>query len=709
VSLLYPLFLAGIAAIGLPIVLHMIRRHTRHRVAFSSLMFLRSSLPRLRNRGRVEHLLLLVLRCLALCLVAFAFARPFWDRGGLHDPGQTGLGRRLVLLLDTSASMRRAGAWEQVIREARSVLEQAGPADHVCVMAFDQDARTVSGFDQWDSLDPGQRVRGTLQQVSSLSPTWAGTRLGRALVAAAEVLEDAEAGEGQGPGSGQVVLVSDLQQGSRLEALQGYEWPEGTVLAVRQVRCPGTTNATMQWVAGPSADQPTVRVTNSADSDREQFQISWADAGSGPEPNACVTVYVAPGRSAVVQAPSRAGLDDPGRLVLSGDDHAFDNTLYWAPGLRRSVHVLVLGPDEPNDPRGTLYYLRQAMGPADGQGAHVVWRSGLSGPVPDQEVESSHLVVIAGPVDRQWVPVLRRVIESGRTALLVARSVEASDTLAALAGTAAPPRREEVTSDQGLAGSSRRGYAMLGGMDLGHPLLAPFRDPRYGDFTRIHFWRYRQVHLADCPGARALAWFDSNDPALFEMSVGRGTLLVLTSSWAPSDSDLALSSKFVPLLYSVLDHAGAPTGRRPQYFVGDPVPVQLPAGSAARSFEVRRPDRSSVREEAGQPFSRTDLPGVYTIESPVQGGSFAVNLPVEEGWTSPMAVEDLESLGVSLGSSSDPAAAATVRAAGRDRPVVLEGQQKAWRWVLCAALAVLLAEMGLAGRTRRDNVLGVGE
>ena len=76
-SLLYPLLLAGIVAVALPILLHMIRRHTRERVTFSSLMFLRTTLPRFRSRSRLEHMPLLILRCLILCLLAFAFARPF--------------------------------------------------------------------------------------------------------------------------------------------------------------------------------------------------------------------------------------------------------------------------------------------------------------------------------------------------------------------------------------------------------------------------------------------------------------------------------------------------------------------------------------------------------------------------------------------------------------------------------------------------------
>ena len=63
-SFLYPLFLAGITAISLPIILHLIRRHTRKRVTFSSLMFLRTTVPRFKNRSRLENLPLLILRCI---------------------------------------------------------------------------------------------------------------------------------------------------------------------------------------------------------------------------------------------------------------------------------------------------------------------------------------------------------------------------------------------------------------------------------------------------------------------------------------------------------------------------------------------------------------------------------------------------------------------------------------------------------------------
>ena len=76
-GLLTPLYLAGLAALSLPVLLHLIRRTPRGRQAFSSLMFLSPSPPRLTRRSRLDHLLLLVLRLTALALLAFAFARPF--------------------------------------------------------------------------------------------------------------------------------------------------------------------------------------------------------------------------------------------------------------------------------------------------------------------------------------------------------------------------------------------------------------------------------------------------------------------------------------------------------------------------------------------------------------------------------------------------------------------------------------------------------
>ena len=146
-SFLYPLFLAGMIAVGVPIVLHMIRRHTRKRLPFSSLMFVRTTAPRLRNRSRLENLPLLILRCLLLCLLAIAFARPLFST---QVPERTArAGRRIVVLLDTSASMRRTGLWDRAVEQVRSVVNDLEPSDRLSLMTFDTGTRTQTGFEQW--------------------------------------------------------------------------------------------------------------------------------------------------------------------------------------------------------------------------------------------------------------------------------------------------------------------------------------------------------------------------------------------------------------------------------------------------------------------------------------------------------------------------------------------------------------------------------
>ncbi len=720
-SFLFPLFLAGIAAVGLPIVLHMIRRHTRKRITFSSLMFLRTTIPRFKNRSRLENLLLLILRCIVLCLLAFGFSRPFFPREVVES--RVRLGSRIVLLIDTSASMRRAGMWDQAISEAQSVLEGVSQADRVCVMSFDQSTKTQMGFEQWGALDPTQRASIAIEHISKLSPGWALTNLGNALVSAAEAIEDDEINDGQQTiAMRKVVLISDLQEGSNLEAMHAYEWPEEMELVVKPVRCQGTTNAALQLVIRPRADSglggsaddspPGIRITNSSDATAERFQLDWADETAASASSRAVDVYVPPGHSIVVRAPDRADGTEARKLILTGDDHDFDNTLYLAPYLQQEVNILYIGSDDPNDSKGMLYYVRRAFGATGALKPHVISRPGNK-TIAAAEIETAHLIITADVVNLENLVSLRRYLESGRTLLLVLKSIDEAKTVAALAGI------ETIESQE--ADVDR--YAMLGRIEFEHPLLGPFSDPRFGDFTQIHFWKYRRINIGDLPDARVLAHFDSGDSAWIELPVGKGSLLVMTCGWHPSDSQLALSSKFVPLLYSILEYGGVIAGQQSQYFVGDhiPIPHSIKAGgSRAVNLQIRKPDDSLISLDAGQQvFTQTDLPGIYTIESPTgnppsrsdiaasaeSAKLFAVNLPAKECRTAAMPIEDLERFGVlfkqtsanSVEPSSSVALERTSQARRHSSFAELEYEQKVWRWVFIALLAVSLIEIWLAG------------
>ncbi|MFC1783536.1 BatA domain-containing protein [Planctomycetota bacterium] len=247
-NFLYPIFMLGAAAIAAPIILHMIRRHTHKQQLFSSLMFLKASKPRFQKRSKIEHWFLLLLRCLVLLLLALAFTRPFLGKPIQAMPGVSI--NRKVILIDTSASMRREGLWGQVLSRVNSVLDDVEIDDRVSVMTFDRQPRTLIDFEQWQLLDPTQRTTIVGEQIKDMSPAWQATWLDQALIAAVREIEEDEIDtQDLLVESQQIILISDLQQGSRLDLLHTFQWPEEIQLVTERITTENTTNASLTILA----------------------------------------------------------------------------------------------------------------------------------------------------------------------------------------------------------------------------------------------------------------------------------------------------------------------------------------------------------------------------------------------------------------------------------------------------------------------------
>lgn len=112
-NFLVPAFLAGLAALAVPVLIHLIRREQRTVVEFPSLMFLRRIPVRTMRQQRLRHLLLLLLRCVALALLVFAFARPFVSRRTAAAVGVRATVR--VVLIDRSWSMGARDRWRKSV------------------------------------------------------------------------------------------------------------------------------------------------------------------------------------------------------------------------------------------------------------------------------------------------------------------------------------------------------------------------------------------------------------------------------------------------------------------------------------------------------------------------------------------------------------------------------------------------------------------
>ncbi len=671
-NFLTPLFLLGGLAIAAPVIFHLIRRTTRERTVFSSLMFLLPTPPRLSKRSRLEHWLLLLLRCLALGLLVLGFSRPFFKQTPLDDPTAV-LPKRIVVLLDVSASMRRTGLWAAARERAESVIAQASPIDQVALYTFDRAATPLVSFEEWNRTPASDRAALASARLAATSPGWGGTQLGNALITAAEAL--AESDGRQRPGPRQIVLVSDLQAGSRLDALQAYEWPRGVSLFVEAIKARNVTNAGLQLVA-ESADASRaaeavvrVRVTNSADALREQFKVGWARPDATADfMGAPINVYVPPGQSRVVAVPVQKNSPGLDRIVLRGDDEDFDNTVYVIPPAPQRLSVLWLGNDAPDDTRQPLFFLRRALSDTPRVSVSIVVRP-ASAPLLADEVAAANVVFVADALPIAAANALREQALAGKTVVFAPKSAAAAPTFAALLGSAGTTLTDATPSN----------YAMLAEIDFQHPLFAPFADPRFSDFTKIHFWKYRKLDVTTIPDARVPARFDNGDPMLIDVPVGKGRLIVLASGWQPDDSQLSVSSKFVPLLWSLIELGGGVTTGPAQWVVGELAP--LPAEATER--EVR--------------FTE---PGIREVKVGERTLRFAVNLDPNESRTAPLASDELERLGVAV---TTPV---LVPAASAETKILLQGReaenrQKLWRWLIAATLAVLVLESALAGWTAR--------
>lgn len=708
-SFLFWAFLGGTAAVAFPFLFHLIRRTPKGRQDFSATMFLRPSPPRLTRRSRLDHLLLLVLRAAAIVLIAMAFMRPFWRAADemLAEPP----GRRVALLVDTSASMKRGDLWRQAMANAEKAIGELEATDDVALFAFDDRLRPIVPFDRRASVERNEKRTIVREKLKELSPSWAHTDLGGALVGAADALAAvADDSPKDAPAASQIVVVSDMQEGAKLDALGAFEWPGQVQVDVRPVVASRSSNARVALLDDDAAalvpGEPRVRVHNAADSATEQFRVAWAKATTGErELDArAAPFYVPPGQSRVLPLPRGKDLADADRLVLLGDDEPLDNTYYVAPRVQREIRAVGIGRDAEDDAQGLRYYLARALSETPRRKVTFDWRE-PGGELATLATERPHLVCVTDAVSAAEGEAIARYVESGGAALVVLRDAETANSLAALIGA------KEAKEHENPRGT--REYAMLGQIDFSHPLFAPFAAARYSDFTRIRFWRRRSVTLGDESQARVAARFDDGSPAIWQRSLGKGTAHVFASGWHPRDSQWALSTKFLPMLSGAVDRAGPRTAVDAALTVRESIPLpaasrETAANERAAERIVQKPDAARIVVPASATtFDATDEPGVYRYSSAEDSWSFAVNLAPRESDTAPIEPAKLESFGVKLGRHLSQS-----EQAQRDRQLrdtELESRQKIWKWLIVGALCVLGMETLLAGWRSRAPAAPLGE
>ena len=128
--LLNPWMLFGLIAIAIPIGIHLLHRFRVRTTPFAGMRFLDQVMVRLQRKLRWQDSLLLILRCITLCLLALALCQPIWRSQQdfsklLERSGATAA----VLLFDNSASARKnIDALKQLAHEYINTLRRVMPS-----------------------------------------------------------------------------------------------------------------------------------------------------------------------------------------------------------------------------------------------------------------------------------------------------------------------------------------------------------------------------------------------------------------------------------------------------------------------------------------------------------------------------------------------------------------------------------------------------
>ncbi|MCC9601647.1 BatA domain-containing protein [Stieleria sp. JC731] len=689
-SFLTPLYFLGALAVVGPILFHLIRRQPKGEVQFSSLMFLEASPPRLTRRSRLENLPLLLIRCLAIGMLAFAFARPFLP--STESESIDGVQEATIILVDQSASMRRVTVADQIQQIIDGLVDQCDDDALIALIAFDQDVNPVLSLQESAGLQSSMRKSAAKDAAKQIEPTWLKTDIGKALRYCADSaalldLDDNE-GEAESESGGRaairtrIVLVSDLQSGAAIDSLQGYDWPADVWLETNPVSVSTSNNASLRVI--PRSVELGIEQESSSDPETVRVEVRHDDgvAGSstfqlrfhGQESDAAV-VQVGPGQTRYFNVPlppsTGSDSDRASAIELLGDSETFDNSHYFIRPQKAAQQVLFVASEKARgaDQRQLLsFYLSQlpfsdstrevtfeVVSPNDFAGALDVERvplvivpakeiSTLDGSLLDQFVSGGGhvLFVLDDVVEQEGTPLLSKLLDSPKLEI-----------------------EKTVNED----------FRLISSVDFESPLIRPLSEPGVNDFSTIKVWNHFGLS-GTSESVKTTLRLDDGSPWLLHRQIIDsdrlgGQVWVLTSGWQPSQSQFGLSTKFVPMMLGMLG----------------PNPLTV-SQSVAVGTKLGQGDDEMI----------ADSPGIVTTND---GVSVAVNLDASESMLVPIDADRFGALGVTV--SSPELREQDQQAARALRDVELEARQGWWQWLILATMGLVAIETILSSKGAKSH------
>ena len=677
-SFINPLFLFAASAALLPILYHLIRKMRARKVKFSSLLFLKATPKALIRKRRLRDLLLLVVRALILGFLAMSFARPFIPREKIPLISQV-QDKSAVILLDNSYSMQYGNFFEQAKEEAVNIIDNAGSADEFAVAVFSEEPQQVSKLS--DDIALHKNIVVNAVTVSNRI-----TDLYKPLRLAEEILKDARHNERQ------IVLISDFQSNGWSSQFENWNIDRSITFVPVKIAEEEVTNSYIE-----KFDLKNKRVSDAV---AVQFGLQVSTQGTITKQVEEVSLWIngeEVDRKRVEEEQShqvffqqmdlREGTYQ-GYVALNEDNLTVDNLNYFSFMIEERPSILCID-GSPESSRSNAFFLENCF--YMGEQSFYEFSVGGKDFLTPNLLNNYDVVFLTNEnsLTNQQVMVLKEFVEKGGGLII------------SFGGQVDLKQFSSNLDELGIGSLGERvavrtlqlSNAIIGEVDLKHPIFSTFAKSGTGDIFRPKFREY--VKVIPDTNAAVIGKYDTDDAFMIERIIGNGKILVFTSTFNTEWGDFPVNEIFLPFVYQVAKYVSASSERKNTFVVGDAV---LLNGEPGDEWEVNAPGerifKVTIDETGTGYFRETEVPGNYKAAHSDEHKYFSVNVETRESdLTSKDEAEVYTAVTRQINKSENE-----MKLTNLSNILEEEKNQKLWRYIMLFIIALFLFETFFANR-----------
>jgi len=666
-SFLNPIMLAGLAAISVPIIIHLLNRRKFQKVVWAAMRFIQSSVEKNQKRMRIEDMILLALRCLLLALLALALARPAILSNSSDMLGQSKVTG--VIILDNSRSMGMSDGtgtrFDKAKKAAEGALDSMPAGSATAVFLTSDIVQSVIPEPTFD-LNLARKV------LREAPLTDRATDVFPALNRAIDTLKDRLALRRE------IYLVTDGAANGWRQLTEIQRALERTkseirthVVLVNEHEEKNLDVSELRLASGLSpAKQPLrfeARVTNHGKDEVRNTRVSLSVNGEAPSDEFTIDNLPAGSTKGVTMFTK---LRDEGFHSVTAripeDRLASDDQRTIALRAIKEVKVLLVDGEPGSEPRDSeVFFLKNALAPvaADLAAEYFIKTAIIAGPELSQaRLDDYDAVVLANVPDFSEATVkafegyLRRggglIILPGGRVNVNFYNEQLFKRLKMLPAEFGATRGQSEQEDQ---------FVTFQEKNYEHPIVDIWNDPGSGKLGSARFFKYYELKpgpianedagkragesgggsntvptMAGEVGlARVILKYSDGTAAVMERPWGLGRVVQFSSTADTAWNDLPVRLAWVPLLHRTLGSIVQRQDEGLNVRVGDKFARRVPVEYLDKEAAFFRPRQAEVLRElrrvemvAGWPtlqFERTDLAGLYDakLDEPALALKFA--------------------------------------------------------------------------------------